>query len=925
MFSNRLSQHAHYILLIAIAALFVGPTAPAQASVCTLVDHIKSANSNTAVGFCPAGTSHDVITITEDITLSEELPAIRGTITIEGGGHTISGDKQFPIFIVRGGWLTVNNLTLTEGYAVGSKETKWVGAGAIQMFNGANVFVNHSVFTSNRSGRGHGGAIGVDNSKLSVNNSTFENNRSAGQGGAIYVWYSTAAITNSSFVGNRTREQQIGGAIFVGIGVELDVSNSTFYGNYAGHGGAVGSEVWTPGGPIASRTTLTHVTMINNRAGAAGLGIWIDDDDKNFNLRNSIIASAIIGGCRGPLNENIGNLIKDGSCAPAASGDPMVAEKTGSPAYYPLLDGSPALDAADPRFCPETDQIGTARPQGGGCDIGAIESTTAIPMPTELPAICPLPDQIIAANTDTAVGNCPAGNGADIIYMIRDFTLSEKLPPITSEITIEGNGYTISANKKFQILDVDSGILTIKDVILAKGSGSRGGAIRLHNGAQVTVSNVEFSANEAVWGGAISTESSNERLVVENSSFVGNRAENKGGAIVADGGIVSISGSSFTNNAATQFGGAIEALRGQVAIANSTLSGNKAQKGGGIYVSGAETTLTHLTLMNNVASRIIGAGIYVETGQLYLRNSIIAGSGNGDDCSGRIDQNRGNFSQDGSCSAQAGGDPMLAEMVGSPAHHPLLDASPAHGAADPTFCLATDQLGNQRINCDIGAIESERSSNVAAAQTAALPANCSFADQIIAANTDAPAGACPAGEGADTIVITRHITLSEALPAITGDVTINGNGHTISGDHRFRILDIESGKVTIKHMTLVNGRNPGENPDGYGGAITLRNSAGLTVVNVTFRNNKARFGGAVAAIGSSSLKVFESSFFDNEAEIRGGAIWNNASCARTDNSTFSRNTAGSPTRTAVGTDTTVHKDGNAGSCLGYESNYFSDT
>ena len=58
------------VLAIGIAALFVG-AGPAQASVCTLADHIRSANTNTAVGFCPAGTSHDIITIAEDITLTE--------------------------------------------------------------------------------------------------------------------------------------------------------------------------------------------------------------------------------------------------------------------------------------------------------------------------------------------------------------------------------------------------------------------------------------------------------------------------------------------------------------------------------------------------------------------------------------------------------------------------------------------------------------------------------------------------------------------------------------------------------------------------------------------------------------------------------------------------------------------------------------
>ncbi len=922
MFSHRPSLFRSSLLIAIVSALFTSAhLAPASASVCTLADHIRSANTDTAVGFCPAGTSHDIITIAEDITLSEALPPITGTITIEGGGHTISGDNQFRIFDVNGGRLTINNLTLIEGSADEEDNLgRPANGGAIIMVAGAEVVINNSVFSKNYSA-GFGGAISVHDSKLTVNNSSFNNNRARGDGGAIYLWYSSSVIENSSFLGNRTRSIQTGGAIFVGIGVELDVTNSTFNGNAAGYGGAVGSEVWTPGGIVASRTTLTHVTMNYNEAHKAGHNIWVDDDDKNFNLRNSIVAGLAAGNCRGPLNENIGNLIKDGSCGSMAGGDAMFAGKSGSRAYYELLDGSPALDAADARFCPETDQLGTPRPQGGGCDIGAFESTTAIPAPTAVPAICPLPDQIIAANTDTAVGNCPAGNGADTIFLIRDFTLSEKLPPITSVITLEGNGYTISGDNEFGIFAVDGGALTISNVTLTEGNSPKGGAILLKNGGRAVVENVTFKMNTAFFGGAIATESVNDRLNVSNSRFVLNRAKTTGGAILTEGGSVDINGSAFLDNWAGEFGGAIATLSGRAAVANSTLSGNKAQKGGGIYAIGGETSLTHLTVMNNVAARIVGAGIYREAGALHLRNSIVAGSGSGDDCSGGLDQNRGNFSQDGTCTRQSGGDPLLAEMVESPAHFPLLDASPAHGAADPAFCLPSDQLGNARPHCDIGAIESARASNFTAGQPAARPVGCTLADQIIAANTDEPAGRCPAGNGADVIELSRDIVLSDALPPITSDLTINGNRHTISGGNRFRIFDIESGTVTMKNMHLINGSNP----DGYGGAITARNASYLIVSAVNFRNNKAKRGGAIASTDNNNLKVFDSSFFDNAATYRGGAIWSNGRCGIIDKNTFRRNTAGSPSFSL--SDTIVHVDGQAGfSCLGGSAfNYFSDS
>ncbi|MDE2777659.1 MAG: hypothetical protein OXI77_17160 [Chloroflexota bacterium] len=889
MFKDRSRSLSRACFTIILGALIIAANlAPVSASVCTLADHIRAANTNTAVGFCPAGTSHDIITIGEDITLTEPLPPITGTITIEGGGHTISGDGKYPIFNVDGGNLTINNLTLTKG-------------------NGVDYLP----------GLG-GSAISADRSTLTVNNSSFVGNT----GSAIVLWRSTSEINSSSFLVNR-KQYGYGGAIYVGQGVTLDVNNSTFSANHAASGGsALATNVSTMRGIIPSRVTLTHVTIVASRVAGKGLGfnIWIDENDRNFKLRNSLIIGEKspyrkeTSSCQGPLSENSGNFIEDGSCASMAGGDPMLGEMTGSPAYFPLLDGSPALDAADARYCTETDQLGRPRPIGAGCDIGAIESTTAMPVPTPVPGVCPLPDQIIAANTDRAVGSCPAGNGADTIRMIRDFTLEKKLPPITSDITIDGNGYTISGDKQFGLFEVDGGSLTIINVTLKEGNASRGGAIQLKNGGFASVADVTFRENSAFYGGAIATESDGDRLTVRKSSFIGNTAETSGGAILIDGGVTDVSESAFHGNTAAATGGAIATLRGRAAISNSTISGSTAVNGGGIYSIDGESTLTHLTIMNNHAEHIFGAGVYAEGGAVSLRNSIVAGSGSGDDCSGRFAQSRGNFSEDGSCAEEPGGDPLLANLVETPSpHYPLLDSSPAHGAADAAFCLDADQLGNARTHCDIGAIESARDPNYVDLPVPGLSEDCTLADQIIAANTDEPAGACPAGDGADVIRLRQDITLKAPLPSINSDIAFDGRGHTISGDNRYPIFDIESGNVVFKRITLADGRNLGERPDGYGGAITLRNSADLVVFDTTFRNNRARMGGAVASIDASHLYIFESRFLDNEASSKGGALWRNGACGFIYDIEFRRNIAGELPGT-VNDDYFTHMDGGASTC-----------
>jgi len=103
------------------------------------------------------------------------------------------------------------------------------------------------------------------------------------------------------------------------------------------------------------------------------------DNEGDLSIINSIIAGGSGDACYslGRLKQNVNNLIEDGSCSSALRGisglGELVVPADGSPSYYPLLASSRAIDAADDAYCSETDQIGTARPQGAACDIGAYE------------------------------------------------------------------------------------------------------------------------------------------------------------------------------------------------------------------------------------------------------------------------------------------------------------------------------------------------------------------------------------------------------------------------------------------------------------------------------------------------------------------------------------------------------------------------
>ena len=255
--------------------------------------------------------------------------------------------------------------------------------GAINNLGDLNV--DSSTFSGNVAGSG--GAINnsaIDSpGELRVINSIFSGNSAIG-GGAI-ANDGELTVVNSHIAHNSA--QLFGGAI-ANVGT-LSVSNSTFYSNTADKiddSAASDDSVVSVGGSLyvfgyeknRSTATLTHVTMARNSSEGQGGSIYVHSMGyATVNLRNSIIAGNAGGDCVGPLAENFGNLIEDGSCFAEHSGDPMLGElvepEDGSPAYFPLLEGSPAIDAADPTYCAKNDQIGTVRPQVEGCDIGAIE------------------------------------------------------------------------------------------------------------------------------------------------------------------------------------------------------------------------------------------------------------------------------------------------------------------------------------------------------------------------------------------------------------------------------------------------------------------------------------------------------------------------------------------------------------------------
>ena len=846
MTTKRFCRTFTLVLSVCAGVFALIPQVLAAEDYGSLLAMIEAANSRN-------GSS--TVFLTADITLSAELPPLTGEIIIDGNGHNISGNDRFRILHVNGGTLRIKNLTLTEGKAPDEED-----GGAIRLRNGAQVAIEGSTLRDNEAFQGGAIATMGDDVRLSVEKSSFRQNSSDEYGGAIFSAGGTVEVTQSSFQKNRA---SYGGGAIAAYGGRTVVRNSTFEGNTADVGGAL--DVFT------AEVTFTHVTMMDNVAFIHGNAIHRTAGV--IKLRNSIDGGVgRTANCTNGLTEARGNISQDGTCALLETRtEPLLGELTGSPAWIPLLDGSPALDAADPEFCLETDQIGTARPQGGGCDIGAIESTTAQLAPTPIlpPPGCTLAHQITAANTDAPAGACLAGSGHDTIMLHEDIILRNALPPITSQITIEGNGHTISGDSNYRIFDVVGGILILRNMTLTRGKAVNGGAIRLREDARVTVEQVTFSGNNATGGGAIATMSESSTATISDSSFLRNVGQENGGAIQAMRGAVTISSSNFDQNRARGSGGALHTDYGSFDVTNSTFRQNSAASGGAVRIYFGQATLTHVTMVHNEARQNNGDAIDRIDGRVFLRNSIIYSSFVAADCAGGLAQSSGNLNPDGSCAVKAGDKPLLDEITGSPAYYPLLDSSPALDAADPQFCLETDQRGVARPQgggCDIGAFES---TTAIPSPATPAPVVCTLYDQIIAANTDRPAGTCPAGNGADTITLSEDIILSSRLPEITSGLAIEGNGHTISGDNRFPIFAVRGTWLQINNLTM----REGSNPRGGGGAISMLDDVSVVVRNSRFVNNQANSGGAIFTIGrNNKLTVINSSFTGNIGDgLTGGS------------------------------------------------------
>jgi fibronectin-binding autotransporter adhesin len=844
----------------------------------------------------------DTITLGANITLTADLSQISSPIRLEGGGYFVSGNNRWRMFYITStGNFTLNQVIVQNGRTLGGLYN-----------NGGTVTISSSTFSDNSAF--NGGGLSTHNGTVTISSSTFSGNTATELyegGGGIIIYNSTVTISNSIVSGN---SGYYGGGIYNASGT-VTISNSTVSGNSAGPSWGAGR-----GGGLDNRGTMTIInSTVSGNSGYYGGGL---DNGGTMTITNSTVSgnSATYGGglrnaggtatitsstisgnsassggglyraggtiylagallntgasgvnCGGGVTDNGYNLSNDSSCGFSAigsannamlnlgplqnNGGSTLTHKpgSGSDAVTRIPNGTTVNNNGVTLACNSTttDQTGAARPLSSGvpCTSGAVEVLDCSSVTSGgVLAFC-----INLANASPAT--------PDTITLAANITLTANLPVISSPITLEGGGYSVSGSNTRQVFFVIStGNFTLNQVTVQDGRAYAFGGGLLNFEGTVTITNSTFSNNQAtsadvIGGGGIYNSGT---VTITNSTFSGNSAGPNG---AAGGGLFNV---------------------GTAIITSSTFSGNTADFGGGlINYEGAAITISSSTFSGNSAT--YGGGLLNDGGTIYLAGMLLVNGASSSNCYGTpVTDNGYNLSDDGSCGFSATGSANSATLNleslannggGTLTHKPSLDSDAIARIPNGTIVnnngitlvcnsTTTDQTGASRpLNageaCTSGAVE------VVFACPSAVTTEGELRVCINLAN------ASP--DTHDTVILGENITLTADLPAVSSPITLEGGGYFVSGNNAQRVFSVAStgtGSFTLNNVSVQNGNAGADN----GGGMSVT-SGTVNIINSTFSSSAAENGGGLYNQGGT-VTITNSTVSGNSAANNGGGIYN---------------------------------------------------
>ena len=520
--------------------------------------------------------------------------------SVDFKNNTFTADRNYPII----GAVTANlgaeqSLTIT-GSTFANNTVALTGTGSSGGSGGAAVSVKgqgensqltilDSTFSGNRYddtedavNGAYGGAIGVQNASVTLNNVTLTGNTGDSsnqvQGGGYYQSVGSLNATQLKVTQNTvTTSSNLMGAGLVLWGTSGSISDSEFTGNAAtADGYALGGGLYLRGSRWGGEsdlqfniadTTFSGNSLISKSNDAQGGGLYVKGDEGNSN-----------------------NGTNDGS------GD---------------KNGKVNVNLTDVTFDSNTVNGATAS-QGGALYVLGVDTSG-----TSAPA-----NAAVTVTNSTFTGNKAEGaNGwGGAIYN-------------AGTLTVNGGEFTGNEAGKYGGAiagDVEGqGSLNITNATFTGNTSGAGGAIALWSDGIKDAADhaitARFEGNTAERkGGAIVFLANHSGDKTVNASisgeFLNNSAGESGGAIHSERATLTITDATFTGNHATQQGGAIyNAANSSITFkGNSTFTDNTAAEGNDIYNAGSITVADGTTTLGSGLTQAATGTITVNGGTLDM-------------------------------------------------------------------------------------------------------------------------------------------------------------------------------------------------------------------------------------------------------------------------------------------------------------------
>jgi len=270
----------------------------------------------------------------------------------------------------------LNDVTLVRNSAPGK------GAG---IYNDGHLEINLATFEENTDAAQGGGIYNLDGAEAFLYDAWFTNN-SATDGGAVWNQgllhlYRSSLTVNSAMGG-------LGGGAYNESPGALLLRNVTISANMADPAVRTGAGVYNNGGEMR----VEFVTLAYNSPD----GI-LNEGGGTIDMRSTILGHHALGNCQGVGSAGY-NLADDATCGLTEASDLPDTDALlvwldmngGTNLSHALSPGSPAIDSGTPDLCTSEDQRAIARPQGAGCDRGALEMVGVAGTPTEVATPTPV-------------------------------------------------------------------------------------------------------------------------------------------------------------------------------------------------------------------------------------------------------------------------------------------------------------------------------------------------------------------------------------------------------------------------------------------------------------------------------------------------------------------------------------------------------